>query len=83
MKLIVNALICFVSADQIFTIDDGDTATFLTDQQPIVTNSLSYALSDIELIKEGEGYNNTLYHDSLGVATICYGYNLQIHNSKF
>ena len=33
--------------------------------------------SDTDLIKEAEGYRSCMYYDSVGVKTICYGYNLE------
>ena len=33
--------------------------------------------SDTELIKISEGYRSCMYKDSVGIKTICYGYNLE------
>ena len=39
-------------------------------------------MSDINLIKDGEGYSQCTYVDSVGIKTVCYGFNLQRGNSK-
>ena len=44
--------------------------------------SLNSLTSDTDLIKLGEGFSNTLYHDTLNIPTVCYGYNLQNNNAK-
>ena len=33
--------------------------------------------SDLALIEQGEGFRSCMYHDSVGIKTICYGFNLQ------
>ena len=33
--------------------------------------------SDIQLVMQGEGYRSCMYHDTRGIPTVCYGYNLQ------
>ena len=38
--------------------------------------------SDTSLIKMSEGYNNCMYHDTKGIPTVCYGYNLKNGNAK-
>ena len=32
--------------------------------------------SDLELVKMGEGFRSCMYKDTMGIPTICYGYNL-------
>ena len=34
-------------------------------------------ITDIELIKDGEGLKQCMYQDDMGIKRICYGYNLQ------
>ena len=34
-------------------------------------------MTDIELIKDGEGLKECMYQDNMGIKRICYGYNLQ------
>ena len=36
-------------------------------------------VTDVELVKDGEGLRLCSYYDSVGILTICYGYNLQSH----
>ena len=38
--------------------------------------------SDTKLIKMGEGYEACMYYDSVGVKTICYGFNLETGSAK-
>ena len=33
--------------------------------------------SDTELIKQGEGFRSCTYKDSMGIKTVCYGFNLE------
>ena len=46
-------------------------------QDPPKPKSSSSCKTDTELIKQGEGYKLCMYHDSVGVKTICYGFNLE------
>ena len=39
-------------------------------------------MTDTDLIKQGEGYRSCMYKDTMGIPTICYGYNLQNYNAK-
>ena len=34
------------------------------------------------LIKDGEGLRNKMYYDTMGIPTVCYGYNLQNGNAR-
>ena len=38
--------------------------------------------SDTKLIKMGEGYESCMYYDSVGVKTVCYGFNLETGSAK-
>ena len=33
--------------------------------------------SDVALIKQGEGFRSCTYKDTMGIKTVCYGFNLQ------
>ena len=35
-----------------------------------------------DLIKDGEGLRTKMYYDTMGIPTICYGYNLQNYNAR-
>ena len=39
-------------------------------------------VTDIDLIKQGEGLRLCTYKDSVGIKTTCYGFNLERSNSK-
>ena len=49
---------------------------------PALTNLAGSCQSDIDLVKNGEGFRPTMYHDTKGIATICYGYNLERGNAR-
>ena len=38
--------------------------------------------SALSMIKSGEGFRSCMYHDTMGIPTICYGYNLQNYNAR-
>lgn len=38
--------------------------------------------SDVDLIKEGEGFRSCMYYDTMAVPTICYGQNLNNDYAK-
>ena len=38
--------------------------------------------SAIDMIKQGEGFRSCMYHDTMGIPTICYGYNLRNSNAR-
>ena len=40
-------------------------------------------MSDIELIKKGEGLELCTYNDTMGKKTVCYGYNLEKYGAKY
>ena len=47
--------------------------------------SVAYASScesDTQLIKEAEGYRSCMYKDSVGVKTVCYGFNLETGSAQ-
>ena len=35
------------------------------------------AMTDVELIKDGEGYKECTYKDTKGIKTVCVGFNLE------
>ena len=43
----------------------------------LMMGSASAWKSDTELIKQGEGFRSCTYKDSLGIKTVCYGFNLE------
>ena len=40
------------------------------------------AMSDTQLIKDGEGYRQCTYRDTMGIRTVCYGFNLERGNAR-
>mgnify|MGYP001626543346 CR=1 FL=1 len=51
--------------------------SFATILALIAATEASSCETDTQLIKEGEGYEACMYYDSVGVKTICYGFNLE------
>ena len=39
-------------------------------------------MSDVDLIKDGEGYRQCTYKDTMGIRTVCYGFNLERGNAR-
>ena len=37
-------------------------------------------MSTVDMIKQAEGYRSCMYKDSMGVPSVCYGYNLKNYN---
>ena len=46
-----------------------------------ISGAMGY-MSDIDLIKDGEGYRQCTYKDTMGIKTVCYGFNLERGNAK-
>jgi hypothetical protein len=65
----------YAVADQLFEVAQENLI------QPVPESDTIYELtscsSDMDLIKLSEGLNKCMYHDTLGIPTVCYGYNLQ------
>ena len=49
------------------------TAVYMYSQS---SNSNNLGVSDIDLIKQGEGLRLCTYKDTMGIKTVCYGFNL-------
>ena len=51
--------------------------------KPLVTDpfhslqNLAGCQSDLALVEQGEGFRSCMYKDTMGIKTICYGFNLQ------
>ena len=43
----------------------------------LLLGSASAAMSDVQLIKDGEGYRSCTYRDTKNIRTVCYGFNLE------
>ena len=41
-----------------------------------ISGAMGY-MSDVDLIKDGEGYRQCTYKDTMGIKTVCYGFNLE------
>ena len=54
---------------------------YLVTQQDF-TAPYGKSYTDVELIKEGEGYRACTYLDTVGIKTVCYGFNLERGDSK-
>ena len=54
-------------------------AYFYTTQSTSLEN---VGVTDTELIKQGEGLRLCTYKDSVGIKTVCYGFNLQRSNAQ-
>eukprot|EP00356_Strombidium_inclinatum_P012714 CAMPEP_0170490834 /NCGR_PEP_ID=MMETSP0208-20121228/9866_1 /TAXON_ID=197538 /ORGANISM="Strombidium inclinatum, Strain S3" /LENGTH=167 /DNA_ID=CAMNT_0010766295 /DNA_START=12 /DNA_END=512 /DNA_ORIENTATION=+ len=67
----VAALVGATLADQLFLATDEPS-------KPIVFG----CKSDIQLVEEGEGLRTCEYKDTVGIPTICYGYNLSRGQAK-
>lgn len=48
----------------------------------MITEEGNSCMRDTDLIKQGEGYRACMYHDTMGIPTICYGYNLKNANAR-
>lgn len=51
----------------------------LQDLQNLISlqNLAGQCMSATELIKQGEGLRTKMYYDTMGIPTVCYGYNLK------
>ena len=70
MKLSAAILLGAVSAF-------GQDATAIIEEPFIQGQDANGCYSDTDLIKMSEGFRACEYKDSVGIKTICYGYNLQ------
>ena len=62
MKLTYIIFAALASADNLFEVVDTEP---------------NGCMNDLDLIKQGEGLRKCMYHDTMGIPTVCYGYNLQ------
>ena len=46
-----------------------------------ISGAMGY-MSDTDLIKDGEGYRQCTYKDTMGIKTVCYGFNLERGNAR-
>ena len=54
-------------------------------QQPLIVMLMDLSgscPSDESMVKQGEGFRSTVYKDTKGIKTICYGYNLERGNAR-
>mmetsp|Transcript_6742 Transcript_6742/g.11310 ORF Transcript_6742/g.11310 Transcript_6742/m.11310 type:complete len:119 (-) Transcript_6742:271-627(-) len=68
------AILSTASAEQEFVIG--------VEEQEETANPPNSCMSDTDLIKLSEGYRACMYKDTMGIKTICYGYNLERSQAK-
>ena len=73
-SLIISALLGFISAQQQV---DLVTLGYKQDDRNFAPTDSNGCQSDTDLIKISEGFRSCTYKDSVGIKTICYGYNLE------
>ena len=49
----------------------------MAQQQLEVTDVPNACMSDLQLVKDGEGLRTCTYKDTKGIKTVCYGFNLE------
>merc|ERR1719453_2697866 len=92
MKFVAAALMGLVSSQQLY--NDLPESFILDDSNmPNMTPNYGYQMLDLQnlnscgssansLIKDGEGLRTKMYYDTMGIPTVCYGYNLRNGNAR-
>ena len=78
----IASAIALVSANQVLEIvDDEPVEETFSKFLFGVQKSSNSCMNDVDLIKQGEGLRKCTYYDTMGIPTVCYGYNLKNYNA--